>query len=234
MNDERFQDYPMDIINVGRLAFENFNDKYNLIEDNNDKCQFFKSFNPFDKLIIYPVLNYFDPFFHFLGYKSAVVGLISIIAFLVAIYYAYMNKKILVWIFIFFGIYVTLIDNIFESKCTNNKYVYTNADLISLLLKMMIFIICFIIIESPSLADNNRSNYCYIILFMLIVAIVSEYHIRNIIGNNLTNDEKNDLTKIRTTLIMVLIVIIIAILLLRFNNESINNFAYNTYNKFIK
>lgn len=212
-NNEQYQDYPNDIINVGRLAVEDFDN-----DEIFDECKFFKSFKPFDTLVINPVINKLHPIIHFIGYKSNVVGIISIISFIIVLIYIYNNKRFLGWIFLFFSVYTRLIDKFFAAKCLGNSYI--SEDFISMLLKLTIFIIVFIIIESSSLINNNKYNYCYIILFMLIIAIITEYHVENIIKNNINDKEASILLKIRITLIIGLTLISIGILLLKTRLES--------------
>lgn len=209
-DNEQFQDYPTDIINVGRLAVDEF--------ENFDGCNFFNSFKPFDTLIINPVIDKLYPIIHFFGYKSKIVGIISIISFIIALIYIFNNKRFLGWIFLFFSIYTRLIDKIFAAKCSGNNYL--PKDFITMLTGLAIFIIIFIILESSSIMNDNRYNYSYIILFMLIITIITEYHIENILENKLTDYETEYLVKIKTSLIIGLILISIGILLLKTRLET--------------
>jgi hypothetical protein len=163
--------------------FDNLSDKTNNLYEEN----IFHTFNPFDKLIIFPIINLLKPFIKFIGYKSNVVGSISIISYICAFYFIYYKNKLLVWFFTFLGTYSRFLDKLFTLK-QDKKIKSINPYYINeLIIKIVIYIVIFALLEGPPFNNvTEKHNYVYFIIFLITMLIITKHNCKKINPNIIT------------------------------------------------
>lgn len=164
------------------------------------KKNIFSIFNPID-VVVYKILNICKPFFKFIGFKSEIIGCVSLILYALSFYSSYNRNINLTWIFLLLGLYVSFLDNLFVSENLNDK------ELVRVLIKTISCIFMFVFINSNIIGQTHQAKY--IILFMIILLIITEHHTRKIInGHNNVSNINNKLNIIKTVGIIFLIIII--------------------------
>jgi hypothetical protein len=142
----------------------------------NSKNNFFKIFKPLDRILINPLIQILQPVFRHFNYKSDDVGFISLLAYIITLYWAYHQKEILMWIFLFFGSYCSFLDKIYYYKKCKNQY-KKSCEMIKILIRIVSYIVMFIFMKSSYIFNVRKiSDYVYLLIFMSIILIITEHH----------------------------------------------------------
>jgi hypothetical protein len=197
----------------------------------------FKIFKPLDTILINPTLDLLEPILKFFN-KSKTISSIVLMSYSFTLYFLYKSKKNLVWLFLFLGIFAGFFDDIYYTinlkqiqqlkNLSNNNNLkknskiqyktrkflnYEHNEMQNILIKTIIFIILFCLIQIDILKSKDQNSYNYMIVFMLIIIIILEFHTKNkIIESEIANTKEsykilgNILIIRKLSLIMLLII----------------------------
>jgi hypothetical protein len=176
---------------------------------------FYHQFAPFDDIICKIFINIFKPISNFVGIKSEIVGAITIMMYICAIYYAFNLRENVMWIFIFLALFVSSLDELYTYKINkinkkknkifdpdNLKYINhdkkivdkVNDKMMKICIQLSITIMLFMLLKSSEL--NKSPEFMFICIFMLIAVIILQFHTLQILKlnkNKCKNKNKNKL-----------------------------------------
>lgn len=205
-NNSKYKEIP----NINDIGYYNI-EKY----EHDVKSGYLNTFKPLDKYLLYPMMNMLKPIFNFLEYKSKVVGFISLLSYVCAIYFAYYMMNNITWFFVFLGSFTTFLDKLFSSthsKRPRNKKL-EHVEMINILIKIVEHIGFFAVLKSSALKQVTTSaGYIYTIIFMSIVLIITTYHTSKHIKttkNKIHDDKLNNIRNVGFIILFVCIAYVI-------------------------
>ena len=121
---------------------------------------------------IYQISELFSPVIKWLGYKTNIIGFISIAEYTLALsmLFTKQKNKLFIYIFIFFAKVTDILDKLYVNKDIEIEYI--NA-----IVKMISFIIMFNLMIHIEMKEKILLNICFLfILLVLIYNIKKKYH----------------------------------------------------------
>lgn len=121
---------------------------------------------------IYQISELFSPVIKWLGYKTNIIGFISIAEYTLALsmLFTKQKNKLFIYIFIFFAKVTDILDKLYVNKDIEIEYI--NA-----IVKMISFIIMFNLMIHIEMKEQILLNICFLfILLVLIYNIKKKYH----------------------------------------------------------
>lgn len=200
------------------------------------KYNFYNQFKPFDKIIIRPLVDSSFLIMKHLGFKSKIIGFLTLFSYSVGGVFSYNSKDNLAWAFMYLGFLISFFDKLYINNVDNK---YRLNEMLIILIKLTIYVILSIIFRSYILTDNNCKNInnnIYMLILILIVNTVLSHHTEKIyLKNNIKSRKLLMIKKINIIILLIFTTYIIYQSLDESNNNLNNDifdlFIFNDKNK---
>jgi len=191
---------------------------------------FYNQFKPLDQILIKPLVNNSYQIMKHLGFKSKIVGFLTLYSFCIGSYFAYDNKDNLSWIFIFFSFFISFFDKLYLNKLDKKT---KSKEMLSTLIKLTVHILLSIILKLYILNNNDCKiikNNIYLLIFIILIIIILTHHTEKIFNKN--NIKSKKLLFIKKINISIFLIFIIYIMYLSYN-DSIDRSNNNLFDIFL-
>lgn len=113
---------------------------------------------------IYQISELFSPVIKWLGYKTNIIGFISIAEYTLALsmLFTKQKNKPFIFIFIFFAKVTDILDKLYVNKDIENEY-------INVIVKMISFIVMFNLMIHIEMKEKMLLNICFLFILLVII-----------------------------------------------------------------
>ena len=218
---------------INKIINQSYNSDYKHKPKSNTKTnKFYDQFKPLDQILIKPIIDNSYIIMRELGYKSQIVGFISLLSFCIGLYFVYNRKNNLTWIFIFMSFFVSFFDKLYSDELDNKT---KSREMLIIIIKLTIYVLLNMILN---LYIFNKSdckiikNYIYLLVIILIIIKILIHHTEKIfIKEKIKSRKFLFLKRINNFIILICIIFIFYLSLnIRLDKTADNNL----FNLFIK